>query len=502
MPNIDVFVTSILSNPQLRGRHERVRRALTSARVPYAEHDVAGDENAKSFWKRKNGGKNELPFILVDGEPVGNIDDMDEAVEFGELRQFLRLDVAQPPPPTSSSAVPSSASDSAPSSTDPHTITTRTPPPPPKPSLDDFADLDLTEAELAELAREISNNDTFSSGLVNPGQDHSYDFSDATRRFEGSTAPLKIEKINFTRPLPDRPLASDVVRDELEGIDQGDLDIDELEKLAKELEAEELERRRLRDAQIESGSRGIEPPPLPSKNEEEDEEEEPSAVETSNLPKEVAESTAVEGMGGASLSAPLAEIEKLHISTTSPEPGDLGNKTLTLESPLKEDPALTPKFEDDPLETSDAPPPPSSSSASNSISSASKSLFSSVADVFTPESSSSVSSTAGQPPQRKKSTPAEVENLKKSLENGAVNDSTLIGSSEKEMPSFGVKDMDPDHQVSVEKKPDYDEGSSPRIEEGTGEHFSEFMRVEEAVDKVTSDSLEDRVAQAIKGGDL
>ena len=40
---------------------------------------VAGDENAKSFWKRKNGGKNELPFILVDGEPVGNIDDMDEA---------------------------------------------------------------------------------------------------------------------------------------------------------------------------------------------------------------------------------------------------------------------------------------------------------------------------------------------------------------------------------------------------------------------------------------
>jgi len=106
MPSIDVFVTSILSNPQLRGRHERVRRALASARAPYAEHDVrprlptwlnpnvkltisayvgmnfgqvAGDEKAKSLWKRKNGGKNELPFILVDGEPVGNIEDMDEA---------------------------------------------------------------------------------------------------------------------------------------------------------------------------------------------------------------------------------------------------------------------------------------------------------------------------------------------------------------------------------------------------------------------------------------
>ncbi|GAA5981634.1 hypothetical protein JCM5350_008057 [Sporobolomyces pararoseus] len=500
MPNIDVFVTSILSNPQLRGRHERVRRALTSARVPYAEHDVAGDENAKSFWKRKNGGKNELPFILVDGEPVGNIDDMDEAVEFGELRQFLRLDVPQPPPPASTSTVPSSTSDTTPPSTDPSTITTKTPPPPPKPSLDDFADLDLTEAELAELAREISNNDTFSSGLVNARQDHSYDFSDATRRFEGSTAPLKIEKINFTRPLPDRPLASDVVRDELEGIDQGDLDIDELEKLAKELEAEEMERRRLRDAQIESGSRGVEPPRLPSK---EGVEEESRAVETSNLPKEVAESTTVEGMGGASLSAPLAEIEKLHISTTSPEPGDLGNKTLTLESPLKEDPALTPKFEDAPLETSDAPPPPSSSSASNPIASTSKSLFSSVTDVFTPGPSSSVSSTAGQPPQRKKSTPTEVANLKKSLENGETSDSTLIGSREKEMPSFGVKDMDPEHRTSVEENLEDEGESSRRIEEGAEESHNESIRGEEAVDnKVASDSLEDKVAQAIKGGDL
>lgn len=76
---IDVFVTSILSNPAIRGRHERVRRALLSARVPYREHDVAGDEAAKKLWKRKNGGKNELPFVLVDGDPVGSIEDMDEA---------------------------------------------------------------------------------------------------------------------------------------------------------------------------------------------------------------------------------------------------------------------------------------------------------------------------------------------------------------------------------------------------------------------------------------
>ncbi|GAA5895442.1 uncharacterized protein JCM6883_001511 [Sporobolomyces salmoneus] len=490
MPDIDVFVTSILSNPQLRGRHERVRRALTSARVPYAEHDVASDEAAKSLWKRKNGGKNELPFILVDGEPVGNIDDMDEAVEFGELRQFLRLD-APPPPPSATKPVdtPSPTVEATPTAS---TVTTGTPPPPPKPSLDDFADLDLTESELAELAREISNNDTFSSGLVsNPGQDHSYDFSHATRRFEGSTASLKIEKINFTRALPDRPLASDVVRDELEGIEQGDLDIDELEQLAKELEAEEMERRRLRDAQTNTGSRGVEPPPLPAKKEED-------VVETSTLPKEVAESTAVEGMGGASLSAPLAEIEKLNISTTSPEPGDLGNKTLTLESPIKEESAPSPKFADTvPLDATDAPAPPSSSSTATTP----KSLFSSVTEVFTPSSSSSVSTTAGQVPERKKSTPTEVEHLKKSLagDGGGGTDSSLLESSEMEMPSFGVTDMDPDHRAS----PDEQEQEEPRSdsdEAAPTDTLGETRREEEERSK--GETLEDRVAQAIKGGDL
>jgi hypothetical protein len=284
----------------------------------------------------------------------------------------------------------------------------------------------------------------------------------------------------------------------LEGIDQGDLDIDELEQLAKELEAEELERRRLRDAQIENGSRGVEPPPLPSKEEEEEaEEEKTTAVETSNLPKEVAESTAVEGMGGASLSAPIAEIEKLHISTTSPEPGDLGNKTLTLESPLKEDPALSPKFNDAPLETSDAPPPPSTATAS--IASSTKSLFSSVTDVFTPNNaSSSISSSAGQPPQRKKSTPTEVEHLKRSLEGGADGTSELL--EEKEMPNFGVKDMDP--KLRDEDKEEANDGDDSRRQEEDGGSLDleEKVEKEDAQDK--TGSIEDRVAQAIKGGDL
>ncbi|BGP17579.1 hypothetical protein JCM10213_001227 [Rhodosporidiobolus nylandii] len=319
-PTIDVFVTSIMSNPAIRGRHERVKRALTGARVAYSEHDVAGDEQAKQLWKRKNGGKNELPFLLVDGEPVGSIEDLDEAVEFGELRQFLRLDTPSAPSPAAAPAPPSASNAAAPPSSAVDDDR-------PKPTLDDFASLDLSAEELAELERELAAGETFSSGLgsshANSGQ--GYDFS-TTQRFEplfSPTAPLKLEKVNFVRPLPDRPLASEVVRDELEGIDADEIGEDELEKLARELEAEEEERRRLRDAQGDAG-RGVEPPPLPEKQPSEGApkspelpaKDAPSAAAPPPQPSakgELAEKTSVEGAGGAELSAPLKEVEKLRL---------------------------------------------------------------------------------------------------------------------------------------------------------------------------------------------
>ena len=75
MPNIDVYVTTIMSNTSLRGRHERVETVLRSLRVEYSTHDVASDEEAKRYWKRKDP-TSELPCILVDEERVGvsNID--------------------------------------------------------------------------------------------------------------------------------------------------------------------------------------------------------------------------------------------------------------------------------------------------------------------------------------------------------------------------------------------------------------------------------------------
>ncbi|KPV74455.1 uncharacterized protein RHOBADRAFT_54272 [Rhodotorula graminis WP1] len=316
-PTIDLFVTSILSNPAIRGRHERVRRGLTSLRIAYCEHDVAADEAAKSLWKRKARNGNELPFLLVDGEPVGSVEEFDDAVEFGELRQFLRLDAAPSAVPPQASSAESTAAPAGAETSSGSTASST------KPSIDDFASLSLSPSELDELAREIASGSTFSSGLgtltpLDAPRAAPLNFSHATRTIEPvlpSTAPLKFERVNFQRPLPDRPLASDVARDELEGIETDDLGEDELDKLARELEEEEDERRRLRDAQ---GEARIEPPPLPEKPAATDEPVIAAKVADPpvplKLPAELAGATAVGGAGGAALSAPLVDVTTLRLS--------------------------------------------------------------------------------------------------------------------------------------------------------------------------------------------
>ncbi|GAA5982459.1 hypothetical protein JCM11641_006122 [Rhodosporidiobolus odoratus] len=451
-PSIDVFVTSILSNPALRGRHERVRRALTAARVPYAEHDVAGDEEAKRLWKRKNGGKNELPFVLSDGEPVGNIEDLDEAVEFGELRQFLRLDAPAQPASSSAPAAPvlSSAEPSQPTPSSPSRS---------KPSLDDFTSLDLTPSELAELERELAAGETFSSGLGSSASNHKpYDFS-TTQRFEpvfAPTAPLKFEKVNFTRPLPDRPLASEVVKDELEGIDTEEIAEDELDKLARELEAEEEERRRLRDAQGEAG-RGVEPPPLPEKVENGETTQPEVPRKDAGKPEgSVGQATSVEGAGGAELSAPIEEVEKLKLSED------------TVASIASDIPSSG-KVDVEPSATA-------------------------TTSVCSPQPSNDATSSPPRPQSR--TSPRDAATLKAELHKAvsASDDADpeklrAVGGSMSvtEMPSFGVKDMQEGLVVEAKADKPAEPGAAPEEETKDGEE---------------EDGLADRVAQAIRDGDL
>ncbi|KAI0068311.1 hypothetical protein BV25DRAFT_1818704 [Artomyces pyxidatus] len=94
-PPIQVFLTTIASQPALRQRQEYILRILQAKRIPFSSYDLASDDEAKRLWRRKAPvDKQQLPGILVGGTCPGAFADFEEAVEFGELTTFLRLDEA------------------------------------------------------------------------------------------------------------------------------------------------------------------------------------------------------------------------------------------------------------------------------------------------------------------------------------------------------------------------------------------------------------------------
>ncbi|KAF7320379.1 hypothetical protein MKEN_00822700 [Mycena kentingensis (nom. inval.)] len=97
-PPIQVFLTTIASQPALRQRQEYILRILQVKKIPFTSYDLASDENAKRLWRRKApADKAQLPGILVGGAFPGVFADFEEAVECGELNTFLRLDESWDP---------------------------------------------------------------------------------------------------------------------------------------------------------------------------------------------------------------------------------------------------------------------------------------------------------------------------------------------------------------------------------------------------------------------
>ncbi|KAM5531878.1 hypothetical protein V8D89_014432 [Ganoderma adspersum] len=91
-PPIQVFLTTIASQPALRQRQEYILRVLQVKKAQFTSYDLASDEDAKKLWRRKAPlDKQQLPGILIGGEFPGTFQEFEEAVEFGELDQFLRL---------------------------------------------------------------------------------------------------------------------------------------------------------------------------------------------------------------------------------------------------------------------------------------------------------------------------------------------------------------------------------------------------------------------------
>jgi len=91
-PPIQVFLTTIASQPELRKRQEYILRILQTKKISFTPYDLACDDEAKRLWKRKAPlNKQQLPGILVGGRYPGDFDAFEEAVEYDELDVFLRL---------------------------------------------------------------------------------------------------------------------------------------------------------------------------------------------------------------------------------------------------------------------------------------------------------------------------------------------------------------------------------------------------------------------------
>ncbi|KAJ7783627.1 hypothetical protein DFH07DRAFT_908417 [Mycena maculata] len=91
-PPIEVFLTTIASQPALRQRQEYILRILQVKKIPFTSYDLASDEKAKRLWKRKApSDKQQLPGILVGGRFPGPFADFEDAVECDDLDAFLRL---------------------------------------------------------------------------------------------------------------------------------------------------------------------------------------------------------------------------------------------------------------------------------------------------------------------------------------------------------------------------------------------------------------------------
>jgi len=97
-PPVQIFLTTIASQPALRQRQEYLLRILQVKKIDFTSYDVASDEDAKRLWKRKAPlDKQQLPGILVGGTCPGTFAEFEEAVEFEELSTFLRLNETYDP---------------------------------------------------------------------------------------------------------------------------------------------------------------------------------------------------------------------------------------------------------------------------------------------------------------------------------------------------------------------------------------------------------------------
>ncbi|MDI1491293.1 MAG: hypothetical protein OHK93_002502 [Ramalina farinacea] len=148
-PQLYLYTSLTSGSSQIVTATSRLQTILNANKIPFQALDVATDEKARMLWGRR-AGKRKMPGLVRMGMILGDLEQVEEWNEYGEIKEnlsFAPATASASTPTPSAASTPSKAppkqsatTASAPSSSTPSTRSTETKSPPPAPSLDQIPD--------------------------------------------------------------------------------------------------------------------------------------------------------------------------------------------------------------------------------------------------------------------------------------------------------------------------------------------------------------------------
>ncbi|KAJ1909157.1 hypothetical protein IWQ60_008834 [Tieghemiomyces parasiticus] len=89
---VQVYGSSVSGNRKYKTEFRKLEQYLHTEEIPFEFVDVAADEEAKAYMKRKSLGNTALPQIYCDGQFKATFAEVEEAVEGFQLRELLGVD--------------------------------------------------------------------------------------------------------------------------------------------------------------------------------------------------------------------------------------------------------------------------------------------------------------------------------------------------------------------------------------------------------------------------
>ncbi|KAJ5660525.1 hypothetical protein N7507_006976 [Penicillium longicatenatum] len=180
----------------------RIETILKANKLPFRAIDVATDEAARKLWGRRSKGK-KLPGLVKYGNIVGDLEEVEEWNEFGELRMVINSapDLDGMPAtsyPIAATEVPSTPKEPEPKTPKPSTIKIQSPPAKTKPEeekKDETAVLALRQASAEAASKAKNKTDDKKDATTEPGSEEVQSTSPTTRQRKSSVAPEMPEAV-------------------------------------------------------------------------------------------------------------------------------------------------------------------------------------------------------------------------------------------------------------------------------------------------------------------